>query len=46
MQGVDETHSQVGHRWLKRHMALKGKSEEALAAALWERRWTAVAEVR
>ncbi|KAL4068638.1 RNA ligase-domain-containing protein [Scleroderma yunnanense] len=45
MQGVEETHSQAGHRWLKRHLAEKGKSEEELAAALWERRWTAVAEL-
>jgi tRNA ligase len=44
-QGVAETHSEVGHRWLKRHLADKGKTEEQLAAELWEKKWTAVAEV-
>ncbi|OJA08816.1 hypothetical protein AZE42_05067, partial [Rhizopogon vesiculosus] len=44
-QGVAKTHSEVGHRWLKKHLADKGKTEERLAADLWEKRWTAVAEV-
>jgi len=45
MDGVLETHSQAGHRWLKIHLASKEKTEEQLAAVLWEKRWTAVAEV-
>ncbi|KAF9237729.1 RNA ligase-domain-containing protein [Melanogaster broomeanus] len=45
MAGVPETHSQVGHRWLKMHLAAKGKTEEGLAAVLWEKNWTAVAEL-
>ncbi|OAX33523.1 hypothetical protein K503DRAFT_804308 [Rhizopogon vinicolor AM-OR11-026] len=44
-QGVAETHSEVGHRWLKKHLADKGKTEEQLAADLWEKSWTAVAEL-
>ena len=46
MDGVLETHSQAGHRWLTTHLASKGKTEEQLAAALWEKNWTAIAEVR
>ncbi|KAG8216296.1 RNA ligase-domain-containing protein [Butyriboletus roseoflavus] len=45
MGGVLETHSQAGHRWLKTHIASKGKTEEQLAAALWEKNWTAIAEL-
>lgn len=42
---VQETHSQAGHRWLKIHLASREKTEEQLAAALWEKNWTAIAEV-
>ncbi|KAI6101536.1 RNA ligase-domain-containing protein [Pisolithus croceorrhizus] len=45
LQGVEETHSQAGHRWLRKHLADRGKTEEQLAATLWEKRWTAVAEL-
>jgi tRNA ligase len=45
MDGVKETHSQAGHRWLKTHLAAKGKTEEELATTLWEKNWTAIAEV-
>ena len=45
MDGVFESHSQAGHRWLETHLASTGKTEEQLAAALWEKGWTAVAEV-
>jgi tRNA ligase len=45
MDGVFETHAQAGHRWLKTHLASKEKTEEQLAAVLWEKNWTAVAEV-
>ncbi|KAF8837968.1 hypothetical protein BDN67DRAFT_972227 [Paxillus ammoniavirescens] len=45
MDGVKETHSQAGHRWLKTHLTAKGKEEEELAAVLWEKNWTAIAEL-
>ncbi|KAF8555611.1 hypothetical protein OG21DRAFT_1507500 [Imleria badia] len=45
MDGVLETHSQAGYRWLKTHLASKGKTEEQLAAVLWEKHWTAIAEL-
>ncbi|KAG6335866.1 hypothetical protein ID866_3231 [Astraeus odoratus] len=45
IEGVEETHSEAGYRWLKVHLAAKGKSEEELAAALWEKKWTAIAEL-
>ncbi|KAG2145471.1 RNA ligase-domain-containing protein [Suillus bovinus] len=45
MQGVKETHSEVGHRWLKKHLEEKGKNEEQLSSRLWEKHWTAVAEL-
>ena len=44
-QGGAETHSEVGHRWLRKHLLEKGKTEEQLASELWEKNWTAVAEV-
>ena len=45
VNGVAESHSQVGERWLKKHLVDAQKTEEDLAACLWERNWTAVAEV-
>ncbi|KAG2143593.1 RNA ligase-domain-containing protein [Suillus clintonianus] len=45
MQGVPETHSEVGHRWLKKHLVEKGKTEEQLASKLWEKNWTTIAEL-
>ncbi|KAH0834656.1 RNA ligase-domain-containing protein [Lanmaoa asiatica] len=45
MNDYVETHSQAGHRWLKTHLASKDKTEEQLATALWEKNWTAIAEV-
>lgn len=45
MKGVSETHSEVGHRWLKKHLKEKGKTEEQLASRLWDKQWTAIAEV-
>ena len=40
-----ESHAQVGQRWLKKHLADVGKTEEQLARVLWDKKWTAVAEV-
>ena len=41
-----ESHAQAGERWLRTHLAAAGKSEADLANTLWEKNWTAVAEVR
>jgi tRNA ligase len=45
IQGVPETHAQAGERWLRRHLGHVGKKTEELAKVLWEKNWTAVAEV-
>lgn len=45
IQGVPESHAQAGERWLQHHLGQVGKSTEQLAKVLWERNWTAVAEV-
>ena len=45
VQGVLESHAQVGERWLRCHLEQVGKTTEQLAEVLWEKNWTAVAEV-
>lgn len=45
VQGVLESHAQVGERWLRSHLEQVGKTTEQLAEVLWEKGWTAVAEV-
>ncbi|KAI0088924.1 RNA ligase-domain-containing protein [Irpex rosettiformis] len=46
IKGQDsESHAQVGERWLRKHLADAGKTEEDLAKVLWEKKWTAVAEL-
>ncbi|KAI0360295.1 hypothetical protein OH77DRAFT_1470048 [Trametes cingulata] len=40
-----ESHAQVGERWLRKHLAASGKTEEQLARTLWDKNWTAVAEL-
>lgn len=40
-----ESHANVGERWLRKHLADAGKTEEQLAQVLWEKKWTAVAEL-
>ncbi|KAH7910961.1 RNA ligase-domain-containing protein [Hygrophoropsis aurantiaca] len=45
MPASKESHSEVGHRWLRSHLTDKGKSEKELSARLWENNWTAVAEL-
>ncbi|EGN92568.1 hypothetical protein SERLA73DRAFT_99105 [Serpula lacrymans var. lacrymans S7.3] len=45
VKGVTESHSEAGHRWLRRHLADKGKTEEQFASTLWEKNWTAIAEL-
>jgi tRNA ligase len=46
VQGVPESHAQAGERWLRQHLEQVGKTTEQLAGILWEKNWTAVAEVR
>ena len=43
--GSPESHAEVGERWLQIHLESKGRTKEELAAALWEKGWTAVAEL-
>ena len=43
--GAIESHAQVGERWLEEHLRAAGKTKEQLAATLWEKNWTAVAEL-
>ena len=45
VQGVTESHVQVGERWLHRHLEQAGKTSEQLAETLYAKHWTAVAEV-
>jgi tRNA splicing ligase len=45
IQGVSENHAQAGERWLRRQLGQIGKTAEELAKVLWEKNWTAVAEV-
>lgn len=45
LQGVPESHAQAGERWLRHHLGKAGKTTEQLAEVLWEKNWTAVAEV-
>ncbi|KAH9830093.1 RNA ligase-domain-containing protein [Rhodofomes roseus] len=40
-----ESHAQVGERWLRQHLADSGKTEEQLAKKLWDKNWTAIAEL-
>ena len=43
--GAEESHAQVGERWLNTHLEQAGKTREQLAATLWKNNWTAVAEL-
>ena len=46
IKGQEQSHAEVGERWLRRQLASVGKTEEDLAKTLWDNKWTAVAEVR
>ena len=39
------SHAEMGERWLIRQLNRKEKTTEELARVLWEKNWTAVAEV-
>jgi tRNA ligase len=45
LQGIPESHAQAGERWLRHHLEQVDKTTEQLAEVLWEKNWTAVAEV-
>ncbi|KAH9965570.1 RNA ligase-domain-containing protein [Lactifluus volemus] len=45
VQGASESHAQAGERWLLHHLERVGKTTEQLAEVLWEKDWTAVAEL-
>ena len=46
LSNTSRSHSQVGEEWVHKHLEKVEKSTEQLAATLWEKNWTAVAEVR
>jgi tRNA ligase len=39
-------HAEVGLEWLEKIVTGKGYTMEQFAATLWEKKWTAIAEVR
>ena len=43
--GSAVSHAQAGEGWLRKYLAKKGRKEAELAAVLWEKNWTAIAEV-
>ncbi|KAJ7111990.1 RNA ligase-domain-containing protein [Mycena epipterygia] len=43
--GEGISHAEAGEQWLRKYFEQKGKSEEQLAARLWENNWTAIAEL-
>ncbi|TIB29856.1 hypothetical protein E3P86_03600 [Wallemia ichthyophaga] len=43
--GVEESHAQVGERWLAAHLQRAHKTEAQLAEVLYDHSWTAVAEL-
>jgi tRNA ligase len=42
---LEQSHAEAGEEWLRQYLEAKGRTEEELAARLWENNWTAVAEV-
>ncbi|TKY85258.1 hypothetical protein EX895_006338 [Sporisorium graminicola] len=45
IEGTDVTHAQKGHEWLLRHLDSVGRTEQQLAAELWQRNETAAFEL-
>ncbi|KAF7325358.1 tRNA ligase [Mycena venus] len=39
------SHADAGEAWLRKYLAQKGRTEADLAGVLWEKNWTAVAEL-
>ncbi|GLB39397.1 putative tRNA ligase [Lyophyllum shimeji] len=45
VEGSPVSHAQAGEGWLRKHLQKVGRTEEQLAARLWEKNWTAIAEL-
>lgn len=45
IKGQEQSHAEVGERWLRKHLESVGKTEADIAKVLWNNNWTAVAEV-
>lgn len=45
IEGTEVTHAQKGHEWLLKHLASVGRTEQELAAELWQRNETAAFEL-
>ncbi|KAJ7696944.1 RNA ligase-domain-containing protein [Mycena rosella] len=43
--GEGISHAEAGEEWLRKYFERMGKTEEQLAARLWENNWTAIAEL-
>jgi len=39
------SHAQAGEEWLRKYLEKTGKTEMDLAKRLWDKNWTAIAEV-
>ncbi|KAH8831120.1 RNA ligase-domain-containing protein [Flagelloscypha sp. PMI_526] len=44
-QGGNISHSSAGERWLRRYLTEKRKTEAEMARVLWNKNWTAIAEL-
>jgi len=45
VQSQSMSHAQAGESWLRKYLANIGKEEKDMAKELWEKNWTAIAEV-
>ncbi|KAJ4466316.1 RNA ligase-domain-containing protein [Lentinula aciculospora] len=41
----EKSHAQAGEDWLRRYLQEKGRTEADLAKTLWDKNWTAIAEL-
>ena len=46
VQSQSMSHAQAGEGWLRKYLANLGKEEKDMARELWDKNWTAIAEVR
>ena len=46
VQSQSINHAQTGEGWLRKYLANLGKEEKDMARELWDKNWTAIAEVR
>ncbi|KAH9477342.1 Autophagy-related protein 18 [Psilocybe cubensis] len=45
VEGAPMSHAQAGEGWLRKYLEKLGKTEADLAGELWEKNWTAIAEL-